>query len=67
MQFNTIAALNDSHDEGRFPTEAEARGGYQNEIRRLREIDPNDPTAARLEGILNKLSSREETDPSRNR
>jgi hypothetical protein len=60
-----VAALTDPHDEGKFPTETEARGGYQNEIRRLREIDPDDPTAARLEGILNKLSSREATDRTR--
>jgi hypothetical protein len=60
-----VAALTDPHDEGKFPTETEARGGYQNEIRRLREIDPNDPAANRMQGVLDKLSSREEADQSR--
>jgi hypothetical protein len=60
-----VAALNDSHTPDKFLTEQEARGSYMNEIRRLREIDPDDPTAARLEGILNKLTNREETDRTR--
>jgi hypothetical protein len=60
-----VAALTDPHDEGKFPTEAEARGGYQNEIHRLREIDPDDPTAAHLEGILTRISDREEADRTR--
>ena len=58
-------ALSDSHDEGRFPTEYEARGGYRDEINRLREIDLEDPVATHLEDMLVRLSEKEEKDQAR--
>jgi hypothetical protein len=54
-----VAALTDPHDEGRFPTEAEARGGYQNEIRRLRERG-EDGVADHLKATLDRVHDREE-------
>ena len=60
-----VVALSDSHTESRFPSEQEARGGYRNEIRRLREIDPDDPVATHLEAMLIRLSKREEKDIAR--
>ena len=68
FQMTTIlaaAALSDSHTPDRFPTEEQARGGYRNEIRRLREIDPDDPVATHLEAMLVKLSKREVADQAR--
>ena len=59
------AALSDSHSESRFPSEQQARGGYRNEIRRLREIDPDDPVATHLESMLVRLSKREVADQAR--
>ena len=55
-----VAELSDSHSEGMFPTEFEARTSYEQEIKRLREIDPEDPVAGHLQGILDRVRSREQ-------
>jgi len=54
------AALNDPHSPDKFPTETQARQGYRDEINRLRETDEDCPVAAHLEGMLDRLSEREE-------
>ena len=68
FQMTTIlaaAALSDSHTPDRFPTEEQARGGYRNEIRRLREIDSESEVADHLENMLIRLSEKEEADQAR--
>ena len=60
-----VAALSDSHSEGKFPTEGEARGGYRDEIKRLRETDPESEVANHLENMLVRLSKKEEADQTR--
>jgi len=40
-------------------------GGYRTKINRLREIDPEDPVADHLEGMLVHLSEREVADEAR--
>jgi hypothetical protein len=60
-----VAALNDPKTESHFPTEAEARQSYRNKISELRELDEDSPAADHLQGVLDRLSSRDEAAQAR--